>query len=48
MAVRTNFGLLLKGQSNSPEVNHYILSMFDQKITGSLITRLGPKARLSV
>ena len=39
-----NFGPLLRGQPYSPDVNHYILSTLDLKVTGSLIIRLGPQA----
>ena len=37
-----NCGPLLRKQPHSFDVNHYVLSMFDLKVTGSLITRLGP------
>ena len=28
-------------EPHSPDVNHYVLSIFDPKVTGSLVTRLG-------
>ena len=37
-----NFGPLLRGQHHVPKVNHCVLSMFDAKVTRSLVTRLGP------
>ena len=38
----TNFGPLLKGLLHKTDVNHSIYSNLGPKITGSLITRLGP------
>ena len=35
-----NFGRLLRRQPHSPNVKHCILSIFDRKVTGSLVTRL--------
>ena len=37
-----NFWPLLRKEPHSFDVNHYVLSMFDLKVTGSLIKRLGP------
>ena len=37
-----NFWPLLRKQPHSFDVNHYVLSMFDLKVTGSLIKWFGP------
>ena len=37
-----NFGSLLRGKPLSLDVHHFVLSMFDLKVTGFLVTRLGP------
>ena len=42
-----NFGPLSRGQPHQPDVNHCILFLFDPKVSGTLVARLSPKARLS-
>ena len=37
-----NFGPLSRGQPKPSEVNHCVMFIFDSKVTGSLVTRLGP------
>lgn len=42
-----SYGLLLRGQTDSPDINYYILSIFDPKVTGGLVIRLDPWAHPS-
>ena len=37
-----NFGSISRRQSHSPDVNHCVLSIFDPKVTGSVVAWLDP------